>query len=106
MKLYYVLGLATFAVLSQFTLAAPAIPSSALGQVEATINFCVRADAKSADRYKEWGKAIVAGMSEKELAEARESAEYKENYSAITSQLDKLPTDKAVESCRAAVGGN
>jgi len=45
-------------------------------------------------------------MSEKELAEARESAEYKENYSAITSQLDKLPTDKAVESCRAAVGGN
>ena len=105
MKLYYVLGLATFVVLSQFTLAAPAIPANALGQVEATINFCVRADAKSVDKYKEWGKAIVAGMSEKELAEARESAEYKENYSTITSQLEKAPADKAVESCRAALEG-
>ena len=105
MKLYCILGLAAFVVLSQFTLAAPSIPPKALGQVEATINYCAKADSKSADKYKEWGKAIVAGMSEKELAEARESSDYKDTYSAITSELDKLPADKVVENCRAALGG-
>ena len=106
MRLYSILGLAAFFVLSQFTLAAPSIPPKALGQVEATINFCAQADSKLADKYKEWGKAIVADMSEKELKEARDSSDYKETYSAITGQLEKVPAEKAVESCRAALEGS
>lgn len=103
MKLYRVLGLAGFVVFSQFTLAAPSIPPKALGQVEATIELCVRVDSKSAAKYKELGKAVVAGMSDKDLAEVRESRAYKESYKAITGQLEKVPADKAVEGCRAAL---
>jgi hypothetical protein len=104
MKLYGTLGLAAFFVLSQFTLAAPSVPPKALGQAESTIDFCVRVDSKSADKYTALGKAVVAGMSEKELAETRNSSDYKETYSAITGQLEKTPADKAVEGCRASLG--
>jgi len=80
------------------------MPPKALGQVEATIDFCVRVDSKLADKYKAFGKAVVGDMSEKELKEARDSGDYKENYSAITGQLEKTPADKAVEGCRASLG--
>ena len=82
---------------------AESIPPAALGQVEATVNFCAQADAKAADRYKEIGKSLVAGMSEKELAEARRSSEYKETYEAITTELQKMPADQAIESCRVSM---
>lgn len=105
MKLYRVLGLAGFVVFSQFTLAAPSIPPKALGQVEATIAFCARVDSKWTGRYKELGKVVVAGMWGKQLDGARDSSDYKESYRAITSQLEKVPADTAVESCRAAFPG-
>lgn len=103
MKLYGI-GLAVFLVLPQFTLAAPPIPPKALGQVEATVDFCVRVDSKFADKYKALGKAVVAGLSEKELKEARDSSDYKETYREITGQLEKTPADKVVEGCRASLG--
>ena len=104
MKIYPVLGLAAIvSVVSQLALAAPPVPPKALGSVEATIHFCSRVDSKLADKYKEWGKLLVRDMSEKELAEARGSSEYKEAYDSLSAELEKLPTKKAVDACRASL---
>jgi hypothetical protein len=103
MKLYLVLGLVAILSIPQLVLAAPPVPPKALGSVEATIDFCSRVDSKSADKYKEWGKLLVRDMSEKELAEARGSSEYKETYDALSAELEKLPKEKAVDACRASL---
>jgi len=103
MKIYRMLGLAALLTIPAFTLGENSIPPAALGQVEATIGFCAKVDSGSAEQYKEWGKKIVAGMKEKELKAARESNDYKESYESITSQLDKIPADKIVQACHAAV---
>src|SRR4029077_10684009 len=74
-----------------------------LGQVEARVDFCARVDSKNADQYKELGKMVVAGMSEKELKEVRESNDYKTAYDETKGQSEKIPQDKAVEGCRAGL---
>lgn len=103
MKFYRILCLSAVIAVPQFTPASPAVPPNALGQVEATVNFCSKVDSKSADKYKEWGKRVISGMSEKELSDARNSSEYKESYEMITNELGKIPAEKAVEGCRAAL---
>ena len=103
MKIYRGLGLAALLAIPAFALGENSIPSGALGQVEATISFCAKVDSSSAEQYKEWGKRIVAGIKEKELKEIRDSSEYKESYDSSTSQLDKIPAEKAVQTCRAAL---
>ena len=82
---------------------APPVPPKALGNVEAIVNFCVRVDQESADKYKSLQKAVTHDMTEKELAEARDSADYKEAYDAVTGELEKIPAEKAPKSCRAAL---
>ena len=103
MKFSRTLGIAVLFAFPALILGASSVPPAALGQVEATINFCSKVDSSSAAQYKEWGKRLVANMTEKELKEARDSSEYKQNYDSITSQLEKVPADKAVQNCRAAL---
>ena len=97
------LGLVAVLTFPQLTFAASSIPPQALGQIEATGNFCARVDSQWADKYKQVGKAVVAGMSEKELKEARESSDYKTAFDTMTGTLEKIPQDHAVESCRASL---
>ena len=101
LKFCRALGLGAVLTLPQLMHAAHSVPPQALGQIEATGNFCARVDAPWADKYKQAGKALAAIMSEKELKEARESSDYKTAYDALTGTLEKIPQDKAVESCRA-----
>jgi hypothetical protein len=86
--------------LPQIAPAAPPLTPQAIGQVEATVDFCVKADAKSADKYKELGKSQVAGLSEKDLAEIRDSDDYKAMFKLTTTLLQKAPSDRAAEGCR------
>lgn len=97
------LALAAVFTFPQFMLAANSVPPQALGQIEATGNFCARVDVPWADKYKQVGKTLVSGMSEKELKEVRESSDYKTAYNAMTGTLEKIPQDQAVESCRASL---
>ena len=103
MKFSRTLGIAVLFAFPALILGESSVPPAALGQVEATINFCSNVDSSSAAQYKEWGKRLVANMTEKELKEARDSSEYKQNYDSITSQLAKVPAEKAVPTCRAAL---
>jgi hypothetical protein len=100
MKFSRTLGLVAVFTLSQLTLATATVTPGSLGQVEAAVRFCARVDSNSADRYEELGKKIVAGMPEKDLAEARSSSEYKETFESVTHELERVPIDKAVEGCR------
>ena len=102
-KLYLVLAVVTAVTMPPLASAESSIPPKSLAQIEARIDFCVRVDSASADQYKALGKAIVADMSEKELKVARESSDYKPAYDGLTGQLEKIPRDKAVESCRASL---
>jgi hypothetical protein len=102
MKLSYICCLAALIAVPQQFAATPPLPPPVLGQLEASV-FCIQADTKFADKYKELGKKLVADMSEKEVAEARASAEYKEGFNTMTAQLRELPKEKAVDACRASL---
>ncbi len=103
MKFYRTLCLAAAIAVPQIMPATESVPPRALGQVEATVNFCAQADSQRADQYQQWGKTITQGMTEKELADARQSGEYKDSYNTITDQLNNIPKEKAPENCHAAL---
>lgn len=105
MKFTRKLGLMSVFVIPQHTPAAAPVPPGSLGQVEATVKSCARVDSKSADRYEELRNRVVAGMSEKDLAAARRSKEYNETFESVTKEFEKLPTDKALAGCHAALQG-
>jgi hypothetical protein len=101
-KLFRLFSVASIVVLvSGLLTAASAPPPNVIGQVEATMTFCGQADPPSADKYKEFAKKLTRDMSEKELADARNSKDYKDIYDAITTELQKASPDEAREGCRA-----
>lgn len=104
MKITRILCLATvFALPALLPAAPPPISPKALGHAEAIISYCSKVDASSADKYKDWGKKLVAGMSPKALTSARDSEDYKETYAFLIGELEKVPADKAAETCHSAV---
>ena len=100
------LCIAAVAALSQLVSAAPGVSPQALGHVDATVDFCARVDSKSAASYKAWGKGLFEGVPDKELADARNSGDYRETYDAIAAALAKVPAGEAVGTCRAALTEN
>jgi hypothetical protein len=105
MKFTRTLGLMAVFAIPQHAPAAAPVPPGSLGQVEATVKSCARVDSKSADRYEELRKKVVAGMSEKDLAAARSSNEYNETFESVAKEFERLPTDKALAGCHAALQG-
>lgn len=84
---------------TQLAMAELPFPTKALGQIEGTLDFCAQMNPKAAAEYKERGKAIIGKASEKDLAEARTSAEYKESYNWISGELRKAQKDDAAKAC-------
>ena len=64
---------------SQAVLAELPISNANLGQSESVLDFCSKVNPKSSDQYKEPGNALVGNASEKDLAKARSSGEYKDS---------------------------
>jgi len=102
MKTHRILCLSATILISQLALATLP-PSSALGQVEGTLDFCAQVDPQSAAKYAEHKKHLVQDVPEKDVAVARKSAEYKEAYDAIGAALGKVPKDQAVKACTTLV---
>ena len=48
---------------------------------------------------------VVGDATEKEVAEARKTQEYKDGYQEISDQLAKVPKEKAVQACTAYLEG-
>jgi hypothetical protein len=97
-RIHFILCVCIPLVLPQVSLA-KLPPKSSLGQVEGMLDFCARVDSQSAAKYDEYKKALVQGEPEKDVAEARTSAEYKESYDAISDALSKEQKDDVVKAC-------
>jgi hypothetical protein len=90
-------------VLPVLAVAKLAIPNDAFGRIEGALDFCAQADPPSASKYQEKKKLLTQGATEKEVAEARESQEYKDGYRQSTDEYTAKPKDEALKACRAAV---
>jgi hypothetical protein len=82
---------------------APSAPSLAI--TEATLDFCAKADPKSADRYWEQGKALLQGVPQKTAAQIRKSDEYRQAYDSTTEMIGKVPED-ALRACTESLAAN
>lgn len=89
-----------------FTPAATTPPPQVIGQVDAIVTSCTQADRRSAEEYKDLERNATRNMSEKQLADARNSAEYKNSYAAMTAQFGKTPANKVVDACHTFLKNN
>jgi hypothetical protein len=105
MKIHRILCLATAIVIPQVALAKLPFTNDAFGKVEGTLDFCAQVDPQAAPKYREQKKQIVRDVPEQEVAEARSTQEYKDGYEWVSTELSKVPKNKAVEACAASLEG-
>ena len=105
MKILRIACLGAAIALPQLALAKMPLPNEAFGRIEGALDFCAQADTGNAAKYQEQKKVLVQGATDDEVAEARASQEYKDNYKASTDELGKQPKDQARKTCAAALAG-
>jgi hypothetical protein len=106
MKMLRNLCLSAVLMLPLLALAKLQVPNDVLGKVEGGLDFCAQADPDSASQYQEKKKAFIQGASDQEVAQARASKEYKENYKSTTDEMSKKPKDEAKSACTTSLAGN
>jgi hypothetical protein len=99
MKIHRILFVCAAIAIPQLTVAKLPFTNDTFGKIEGTLAFCAETDPKAAAKYKERVKPLVQGASEKELAEARQTKEYKEAFDWIHGELGKVPKAQAVKAC-------
>jgi hypothetical protein len=105
MKIHRILCLGIAIVIPQLALAKLPFSNDAFGRIEGTLDFCAHADPQAAQKYQEGKKQMVRDVPEKEVAEARKTQEYKDAYQWMSTELGKVPKDKAAEVCAASLEG-
>lgn len=86
----------------QFALAKVPYTNEVLGKLEGTLDFCGQLDTASAAKYQQRKKELTKGATEAEIAEARDSEDYKKSYGWISEELPKAPKEDALKACKAA----
>ena len=99
MRVTGMLMLAALGALTQVARAELPLSGAVLGQLEATLEHCGRVDAASAEAYKSFARGLTGNATDKELAEARKSAEYREAHAAASEQIGKLPKEESDKAC-------
>jgi hypothetical protein len=66
------------------------------------LDFCAQLDAPSAEKYQQRKKQLANDATAAELAEARDSEDYKKSYTWISEELPKAPKADALKACKAA----
>lgn len=99
MKIHRILFLCSTIALPQLALAELPFSNDAFGKVEGMLDFCARVDPPAAAKYAEKKKALVKGLPEKEVGEARETEKYKSAYASVSDEAGKQPKDHAVKAC-------
>ncbi|MGC1451126.1 MAG: hypothetical protein WA830_13945 [Candidatus Sulfotelmatobacter sp.] len=105
MKLHRIVCLGAVLVIPQLLLAKLPATNDSFGKMEGILDFCAQADSQSASKYQERKKVLAGDATEKEIAEARETQEYKDGYQAVSDELGKVPKEKAVKACTAYLEG-
>ena len=105
MKINRILLICAATVIPQLVNAKLPFSNDAFGKMEGTLNYCGKIDAASSAKYQERAKLLVKDVPEKEVTEARKSAEYTDSYDSTSAQLEKAPKENSVQSCRAYLEG-
>src|SRR5258706_4443719 len=77
----------------------PSVNPRALGIVESIVNYCGRLDPAAAVRLREQVKQLAQGASEQQLAEVRNSNEYREAYDSVVEFVAKVDEHNAKRVC-------
>jgi len=105
MKIHRILCLGAALVIPQLVLAKLPAANDSFGKMEGILDFCAQADSQAAAKYQERKKVIAGDATEKEIAEARQTQEYKDGYQGVSDELAKVPKEKAVKTCAAYLEG-
>lgn len=68
-----------------------------LGKIEGILDYCAGVSGTAPSKAR--AASVVGKVPEKDLAEARDSSEYKDSYDEIRAQLDEVPKDQAQKAC-------
>ena len=77
----------------------PAPNAQALGVAESALNYCGPLDPVDADRMRQMIKQLVRGASEQQLAEVRNSDEYRKAYDSVVDFVSKIDPRNAKRFC-------
>jgi len=103
MKIHRILFVCLAIMIPQLVNAKLPFTNDVFGRLEGTFDFCAKADAGSAPKYREFAKLLVKDVPDKELTEAHMTAEYKDSYEGIGTELAKVPKDQAIKACKASL---
>ena|SRR5579864_3559655 len=103
MKIYRTFIFVSAITVSQFALAKLPMSNDVFGKSEGTLDFCAQAKPQDAGKYQERKKSLVRGIPEKEVADARQTQDYKNAYEWITGELGKVPKDQTAAACGAVL---
>ncbi len=77
----------------------PSVNPHALGTVESILNYCARLDPAAAVKLREQVKQLAQGASDRQLAEVRNSNEYRESYDSVVDFVAKVDEHNAKRIC-------
>src|SRR6266853_1972384 len=83
MKIHRILFVCLAIMIPQLVNAKLPFTNDVFGRLEGTFDFCAKADAGPAPKYREFAKLLVKDVPDKELTEARMTAEYKDSYEGM-----------------------
>ena len=106
MKIKYLLGMVSAVALSHLALAKMPFSNDIFGRVESTLDHCAQVDHVSAEKYHAKKKEVAKDATESEVAEARNSDDYKAAYKDMTEQLTQTPKDEVMQACTASLRGS
>ena len=91
--------LAALLVVSQAARADLPMSGAALGQLEAVMEHCSRISPALAARFREFARGLTGKATDKDLAAARDSAEYRDAHDEANEELAKLPKEESDKAC-------
>ncbi len=85
---------------------ARSVDPATLGKVEGILDFCAKVSGQLPRKDENRAARMLGAASEQQVAEARDSDDYKDSHDGITAELDKVPVDQARKACsQLAKGG-
>ena len=90
-------------LLPQFGGAQLPIPNEEFAKSESMLDFCEKANPKDADKYEKLRKEVVKDTADTDLAEARKTQEYKDDYEKEKAEFAKMPKERTSEVCSVVI---
>lgn len=81
---------------------APPPNAQALGVAESALNYCAPLDPAAAERIRQMIKLLVQGVGDQQLAEVRQSDQYRKAYESVADFTAKIDPHNTKQFCAEA----